>query len=189
MNDEQILKQAWDKLMEGNTQAARTILLQSSTPAIQEFARRCENTSIDTAYQVRKDLEKYQRSFGGAPSEGMALKSALEQAIAKNAPPGFFGGSQGASQNSAEKPESKGCFVATACYGDYDHPAVRELRWFRDRQMNRYECGRRFIDAYYRYSPAFAAFLNNSPALARLVRWLLFPLSQAIRFFRTRNKN
>ena len=89
MNDEQILQQAWDKLMEGNAEAARTILRKSSTPAILEFARRCENGTSDTAYQVRKDVEKYQRSIGAAPSEGMALASVLQQAIAKNAPPEF----------------------------------------------------------------------------------------------------
>jgi hypothetical protein len=88
MNDEQILQQAWDKLMEGEAGAARIVLLKSSTPAILEFARRCENGTLDTAYKVRKDLERYQQSVGAAPSGGMALASVLQQAIAKNAPPG-----------------------------------------------------------------------------------------------------
>ena len=93
-NDVQILEQAWDKLMEGNPEAARTILQKSNTPAVQEFARRCENPTDDTAYEVRNDLEKYQRSIGAAPSEDMALASMLQQEIAKNTPPGFLGNRQ-----------------------------------------------------------------------------------------------
>lgn len=190
MNDEQILQQAWDKLMQGNAEAARTILQRSSTPALQDFARRCENPTDDTAYQVRKDLEKYQRSIGAAPSEGVALKSILEQAIAKNAPPDFIGNSQGASTPKKEgKPTGKGCFIATACYGAYDHPSVQEFRWFRDTRLNQYAWGRRFINVYYRCSPSIAAFLERSPAIAAFVRRsLLAPILKILRLVHDRNR-
>jgi hypothetical protein len=190
MNDEQILQQAWDKLMEGNAEAARTILLRSSTPAVQAFARRCENPTSDTAYEVRKDLEKYQRSIGASPSEGMALASMLQQAIAKNAPPGFLGNSQAApTPKRVERPAGKGCFIATACYGAYDHPSVQEFRWFRDARLNQCGWGRRFIDVYYRCSPPIAAFLKKTPAIAAVVRrCLLAPILLVLRLVHDRNR-
>lgn len=198
MNDVEILQQALDKLMEGNAEAARIILQKSNTPALREFARRCENPTDDTAYEVRKDLEKYQRSIGSAPSEGMALKSALEQAIAKNAPPGFFGNSQTASTSKsqalptpqkAEKPGSKGCFIATACYGDYNHPAVQDFRWFRDHRLGNSSGGRLFTQVYYRFSPPLAEFLQTQPRTASAIRrFVLTPLLSLVRRTRATRK-
>ena len=45
------------------------------------------------------------------------------------------------------------CFVATATFGNYDHPFVRVLRDFRDNTLAHYGWGRSFITWYYAKQP------------------------------------
>ncbi|WP_263818935.1 J domain-containing protein [Salinibacter sp.] len=68
---------------------------------------------------------------------------------------------------------SGGCFVATAVYGDYDHPDVRRLRRFRDETLRHAAWGRMFIAWYYRYGPGLAKRLKGHQYLKRSVRWTL----------------
>lgn len=68
------------------------------------------------------------------------------------------------------------CFIATAAYGDYDHPWVLVLRDFRDGTLARFGLGRAFIDGYYAVSPPLADFLARHPAAAAVTRVLLAPL-------------
>jgi hypothetical protein len=74
-----------------------------------------------------------------------------------------------------EEPRGKQgpCFVATACYGDYDHPTVVQLRQFRDHVLMRSLLGRSFISVYYRYGPSLAAFLKRVPVVMSPVRLVL----------------
>lgn len=71
------------------------------------------------------------------------------------------------------------CFVATAAYGDYEHPWVLVLRDFRDHTLAQFGAGQRFIDWYYREGPAYAAAINQSPARKLAARVVLFPLVAA----------
>ena len=74
-----------------------------------------------------------------------------------------------------------GCFIATACYGSYDHPDVMLLRRFRDRHLARSQIGRRCISLYYALSPPVAKLLAGS-ALSSLVRRLMLePLVRKLR--------
>jgi tetratricopeptide (TPR) repeat protein len=66
-----------------------------------------------------------------------------------------------------------GCFVATACYGDYDHPAVMELRQFRDRFLEPSDAGRAFIRWYYKWAPPFADLIARTKVLRALGRALI----------------
>jgi hypothetical protein len=64
------------------------------------------------------------------------------------------------------------CFVATACYGDYDHPTVVVLRRFRDATLKATPAGRHLVAAYYRHGSTLARFIDRVPVLkppARLV--------------------
>lgn len=70
------------------------------------------------------------------------------------------------------------CFVATACYGDPAHDAVRSLRAYRDQVLRQKPWGRRFIAWYYRKGPRIAAVIEPSRMLRALVRALLWPLVQ-----------
>lgn len=71
---------------------------------------------------------------------------------------------------------SGGCFIATATYGNYDHPKVQFLRKFRDRYLLTNSLGRRFVGLYYRYSPTLAAFVAKRDSMKVLVRLTLMPM-------------
>jgi hypothetical protein len=64
------------------------------------------------------------------------------------------------------------CFVATATFGNYDHPFVRILRDFRDDTLAQFAWGRGFIDWYYETSPGLAAFIAEHES-ARIVSYVL----------------
>ncbi len=59
----------------------------------------------------------------------------------------------------------KFCFIATAAFGSYDHPTVRILRGFRDEFLEPMPGGRHLIHTYYRFGPAAAQVVEQSPAL------------------------
>ncbi len=65
------------------------------------------------------------------------------------------------------------CFVATAVYGDVDHPDVRRLRRFRDETLRQAAWGRTFIAWYERYGPGLAQRLDGRRRLQRGIRWVL----------------
>jgi ribosomal protein L7/L12 len=74
------------------------------------------------------------------------------------------------------KPKS-GCFIATACYGDYNATEVLVLRKFRDEQLLRSFSGKVFVRFYYTVSPLIAKQLEKSAKLKRLIiTYLLNPM-------------
>ncbi len=68
------------------------------------------------------------------------------------------------------------CFVATATYGNYDHPFVKILRTFRDETLAHNAWGRGFIEWYYDNSPALAAFIAEHSVVRAASYLLLAPL-------------
>jgi len=87
-------------------------------------------------------------------------------------PPGIGSSSGSVSSGSG----GGGCFIATAAYGDYDHPHVQLLRKFRDRYLLTSSFGRMFVDMYYRHSPTLAKFAANRKSLKALIRFNLMPI-------------
>ena len=69
-----------------------------------------------------------------------------------------------------------GCFIATACFGSYDHPFVKVLRQFRDECLLTNKVGSAFVRWYYRHSPAGAEFLNKYVVLKVPVLICLLPV-------------
>lgn len=67
----------------------------------------------------------------------------------------------------------KGCFIATAVYGSYDHPAVIEFRRFRDHFLMNSVPGRSFVRIYYRYGPVWAEKIGRNKTMIKTVRFLL----------------
>lgn len=72
---------------------------------------------------------------------------------------------------------TKNCFVATAAYGQEDHPTVMLLREFRDRFLQKCYFGRCFIRAYYKVGPVLADMIRNRPWACFSARVLLSPVA------------
>jgi hypothetical protein len=85
----------------------------------------------------------------------------------------FSGGSGGG---------SRGCFIATVAYGDYDHPSVQLLREFRDRFLLTNSFGRMFVGTYYLYGPALARFAAHREPIKVLARFTLTPVTGVSHF-------
>lgn len=73
------------------------------------------------------------------------------------------------------------CFVATAAYGDYDHPAVVALRAFRDEVLVALPGGPDIVGTYYRLSPPLARWLDDRPGPRSVARLALWPVAGAAR--------
>ena len=76
---------------------------------------------------------------------------------------------------------NNGCFIATAVYGNYNHPNVLVLRNFRDKYLVTNVPGRCFVNWYYKVSPPIAEYLKTSPLKAGIVRLALTPVVFAIK--------
>jgi prepilin-type N-terminal cleavage/methylation domain-containing protein len=72
------------------------------------------------------------------------------------------------------------CFIATAAFGDPDHPAVWVLRAFRDRVLKRWALGRSIIRTYYRFGPSLAAWLERRPGARLLIRGCLMGVAGCV---------
>lgn len=84
-----------------------------------------------------------------------------------------------------EKPKS-GCFIATACYGDYEASEVLVLRHFRDSVLLESSVGKVAVNIYYFLSPPFARLIAKSDILKTAIRkYLLTPIVSNIK----RNQN
>ncbi len=68
---------------------------------------------------------------------------------------------------------SGGCYIATMCYGDYDHPQVLVLRDFRDSVLLHHSWGQAFVRFYYRNSPNWVEHLKNKRLINKIIRNLL----------------
>jgi tetratricopeptide (TPR) repeat protein len=74
------------------------------------------------------------------------------------------------------------CFVATACYGSYDHPDVVLFRQWRDNILLMHPAGRIFVRWYYKFSPPLANRIQKIPAMACAIRrYCLEPLARKLK--------
>jgi len=69
-----------------------------------------------------------------------------------------------------------GCFIATAAFGSATEGHVGILTDFRDQYLHSCQFGRKFISAYYKYSPPVAHFISKHDTLKTVVRIALLPL-------------
>ncbi|MDB5790018.1 MAG: hypothetical protein JWQ80_42 [Massilia sp.] len=82
----------------------------------------------------------------------------------------------GAGNMRIESKSGATCFVATAAYGEPNHPDVILLRRFRDEKLSASPIGRRFIAWYWRTGPKLARMIVWSPFLRRTARTALKPI-------------
>ena len=79
----------------------------------------------------------------------------------------------GKHKQEAEKRINEGCYIATMCYGDYDHPQVLVLRDFRDSVLQQHGWGRAFVRFYYKHSPNWVEHLKDKLFINKVIRKLL----------------
>ncbi|WP_114789794.1 CFI-box-CTERM domain-containing protein [Niabella yanshanensis] len=87
---------------------------------------------------------------------GKGLKESLEY-VEKIVPPDVY-------------KKTEGCFIATACYGDYDAKEVLVLRRYRDNVLQQRTAGRLAVKVYYYVSPALAHFIQDKAPLKKIIR-------------------
>ena len=75
--------------------------------------------------------------------------------------------------NKKRKDLEDACFVATALYGDIEHPVVRDLRLFRDLFLMQSSVGRATVSFYYRIGPVLASRVRPTSAMSAFMRILL----------------
>ncbi|WP_281638039.1 CFI-box-CTERM domain-containing protein [Flavobacterium marginilacus] len=90
--------------------------------------------------------------------------------------------------NDVTNPKSaSGCFIATAAMGNYNHPIVLELRYFRDSWLLKRLWGQKFTEWYYRNSPKAANKIKDSVMLRSITFALivvpLYCFSKAVRAY------
>lgn len=94
---------------------------------------------------------------------GKGLKESLEY-VDKIVPPGVY-------------KKTEGCFIATACYGDYNAKEVVVLRHYRDNVLRQTKAGRLIVQLYYQLSPGLARFIQDKALVKKTIRqYILQPL-------------
>lgn len=75
--------------------------------------------------------------------------------------------------NSQSSKRNEGCYIATMAYGDYDHPQVIRLRFYRDEVLLKSYLGRLFVKTYYFTSPKLVILLKNNSTINSFIRRVL----------------
>lgn len=86
----------------------------------------------------------------------------------------------------ATEREKGQCFIATACYENFDAPEVIVLRQLRDDKLVKTLLGKLFVKFYYSVSPFFAILISKSDLTKKLVRYCF--LEPIVKKLRQQNK-
>jgi hypothetical protein len=87
----------------------------------------------------------------------------------------------GAGRMRIESKSGATCFVASAAYGDWRHPDVEFLRWYRDNILANLIVGRAFIRFYWIVGPHLARAISPHEKVRSVVRELLTRLVRSLR--------
>ena len=81
-----------------------------------------------------------------------------------------------------EMPKPPACYIATACYGDYEAKEVLVFRNFRDKVLLNSFLGKLFVMGYYRFSPFIALLLEKKIILNSIVKYVILnPIYKLLR--------
>jgi hypothetical protein len=118
----------------------------------------------------KKAIEDHIETFDALDKRGRTTRQTVESQV-----------NTGAGRMNITSKSGASCFVATAAYGDPDHPDVRFLRSFRDGFLAHHQVGRAFIDWYWRVGPRMARVVGPRPFLRLASRVGLRMLIQGVR--------
>jgi ribosomal protein S27E len=62
------------------------------------------------------------------------------------------------------------CYIATACYGDFNAPEVKLFREFRDTELTNSIHGRLFVKSYYFFSPIILKIIGDNNKIHDLIK-------------------
>jgi len=140
-----------------NQEQAQALSVKAADEALMlEVQMRKQNIEYVTG---RKVVEDHIETFGMLEKQGRLTRQVVDSTI-----------KTGAGEMRITSKSGATCFVATATYGDVDHPNVRFLRAWRDGYLAHTEGGRRFIDWYWRNGPKLAVWVTRYPVLKRCSR-------------------
>jgi len=90
----------------------------------------------------------------------------------------------GGNETKQSKNDDSSCFIATACYGNPNHPDITILRIFRDKVLKKAVWGNLFIEIYYFISPPVANFITRQgDPLRKLIRFFFIgPLAKTAKW-------
>jgi hypothetical protein len=151
-----------------NREQAQALSAKAAEQALMlEVQMRKQNIEYVTG---RKVVEDHIETFGMLEKQGRLTRQVVDSTIKTGAGEMHITSKSGAT-----------CFVATATYGDMDHPNVRFLRAWRDGYLAHRPAGRAFIDWYWRTGPKLAVWVTRYPVLKRCSGMALSLLVAVIR--------
>jgi len=120
-------------------------------------------SSFDMEYQLRERFNQNRNSLSN-------IRTQINAAYSR---------SQTSSSSSSS--DNSGCYIATMVYGDYEHPQVKVLRKFRDNRLSKTIAGKRFVNFYYKHSPAWVENLKNKQVVNKIIKFMLNQFIKIIR--------
>jgi hypothetical protein len=133
--------------------------------------------------ELEKYNEEHKRIFGSADNMEEALLKILKEGLVRGAVNHYQNLTKVSKEEATEYVEKfivdhnlsdqvkrKGCFIATACYSDFNAPEVLVLRQYRDEKLMQTSSGKIFVSFYYLVSPPLANIISHSDILKSFVR-------------------
>ena len=144
------------KLTSSSTSSSSIKLTSSSTSLLslvdQRIIQICEQNDLLSAVKYYKDLKDLDSNTAKEYVDKIVLENGVKVNVNKLAL------------------EKGGCFVATACYDNYDSPQVLVLRKYRDERLLKTFLGAIFVKIYYAVSPFFAKLISKSDLPKKIIR-------------------
>lgn len=159
-----------------NCDSLKEIVIPSSVETIRTSAfSSCKNLEIVTIKNINTCLERWSSDDGSDDDYPFQYCFNIKQLNApldwKKKYYNFFYITR--DEYAPQKPQTKGCYIATSVYGSYDCPEVWVLRRYRDSVLSNTFYGRIFIRIYYTISPVLVNYFGNSELFSRFFKIIL----------------
>jgi hypothetical protein len=134
-----------------------------------ELQKRQSEQNIDYA-SGKKAVEDHVETWDALNKDGRTTRQSVTTDV-----------TIGAGRMRIESKSGATCFVATAAYGDWRHPDVEYLRWFRDNVLATSIAGRGFMRVYWVVGPHLAKLVAPHSMVRAVARGALGWLVRSLR--------